>query len=202
MSNCIKDLFDYDLVKKCCRCGVLSLMSNFYKDKTKRNGYRPECKIISKKYCKKYYYDNQDRLLNKQKVYDKQNRAEINSIERMRRQSDINYRSIKNTRCRIHHALNGKSKSSSTREILGFDIETYKWWIEWQMTPEMNWENFEIDHVKPICLFDVSKDEELKEAFNWKNTQLLLKADHKQKAVKFNSLDYQLQFIKAYQFLI
>ena len=39
----------------------------------------------------------------------------------------------------------------------------------------MNWSNIEIDHVKPICMFDVSKDEELKEAFSLKNTQPLLK---------------------------
>jgi len=39
---------------------------------------------------------------------------------------------------------------------------------KYQMTPVMNWSNIEIDHVKPISLFDVSKDEELKEAFNWK----------------------------------
>ena len=50
-------------------------------------------------------------------------------------------------------------------------------------------------------MFDLSKDEELKEAFNWKNTQLLLKQDHQQKGIKFNFLDYQLQFIEAYQFL-
>ena len=42
------------------------------------------------------------------------------------------------------------------------------------MTPEMNWSNFEIDHVKPICVFDISNDEELRECFNWKKTQLLL----------------------------
>ena len=50
-------------------------------------------------------------------------------------------------------------------------------------------------------MFDVSKVEELKEAFNWKNTQPLLKQDHQQKGTKFNTLDYQLQFIKAYQFI-
>ena len=37
----------------------------------------------------------------------------------------------------------------------------------------MNWDNINIDHVKPICLFDVSKDEELKAAFNYINTQPL-----------------------------
>ena len=65
----------------------------------------------------------------------------------------------------------------------------------------MNWSNIEIDHVKPICLFDVSKDVELREAFSWQNTQPLLKHDHQKKGIKFNFLDYQLQFIKAYQFL-
>ena len=65
----------------------------------------------------------------------------------------------------------------------------------------MNWSNTEVDNVKPICMFDVSKDEEIGEAFNWKNTQPLLKQDHLQKGTKFNFLEYQLQFIKAYQFL-
>ena len=61
-------------------------------------------------------------------------------------------------------------KSSSTKDILGIDIDTYRKWIEWQFTPEMNWSNTEVDHVKPIRMFDVSKDEELKEVFSWKNT--------------------------------
>ena len=33
------------------------------------------------------------------------------------------------------------------------------------MTPEMKWSDMEIDHVESICKFDLSKDEELKEAF-------------------------------------
>ena len=69
------------------------------------------------------------------------------------------------------------------------------------MTPDMTRDNIEIDQVKAICLFDLSKDEELKEAFSWKKTQPLLKHNHQQKGTKFNLLDYQLQFIKAYQFI-
>ena len=93
------------------------------------------------------------------------------------------------------------TKKSSSINILGIDIDLYRKWLEFQFTPERNWENIEIDHVKPICMFDVTKDEELKEAFNWRNTQPLLKQDHVQKGIKFNFLDYQLQFIKAYQFI-
>ena len=105
------------------------------------------------------------------------------------------------TRSRIHHALNGKTKQSSTKEILGIDIDTYRKWIEFQFTPEMNWSNIEIDHVKPFCMFDISDDEQLKEAFSWKNTQPLFKHDHQKKGTKYNFLDYRLQFIKSYQFL-
>ena len=115
--------------------------------------------------------------------------------------TDVNFRLIHNTRRRIHHALNGKTKSSSTRDILGIDIDTYRKSIEFQFTPDMTWNNIQIDHVKPICLFDVSDEEQLKEGFNWKNTQPLLKHDHQQKGIKFNFLDYQQQFIKAYQFI-
>ena len=61
--------------------------------------------------------------------------------------------------------------------------------------------NIEIDHVKPICMFDVSNDEEIKEALNWKNTQTLLKEVHYHKGVNFILLDYQKQFIKAEKFL-
>ena len=82
------------------------------------------------------------------------------------------------------------SKQSSTKKILGIDIETYKNWIEYQMTPEMNWSNIEIDHVKVNSLFDVSKDEELGEASNWKNTQPLLKEVHQEKGINFYFLDY------------
>ena len=93
------------------------------------------------------------------------------------------------------------TKQSSTKDILGIDINLYRKWIECQMTPEMNWINIEIDHVKAISLFDISDDHQLKEAFIWRNTQPLLKKDHQQKGIKFIVLDYQLQFIKAYQFL-
>ena len=197
MSNCIKDLYDYDSVKKCCRCKSICLKSNFQK---KKNNLFPQCK-----FCKKNYVYNQDRLLNKQKLYEKQNRDKINTrlkeYVKNRKETDVDFRLFRNTKQRIHHALNGKLKSSSTKDKLGIDINTYKRWIEFQMTPEMKWSKIEIGHVKPICMFDVSKDEEIKLAYSWKNTQLLLKNDHQQKGIKFNFLDYQLQFIKAYQFI-
>ena len=134
-------------------------------------------------------------------MYQYKNREKRNLRERKRIAIDFNYRLIKNTRRKTHQALKGKSKSSSTIDILGIDINTFKRWIEFQMTPEMNWLNIEIDHVKPICLFDVSQVEELGEAFCWKNTQPLLEEVYSQKGIYFIFLDYQLQVIKSYQFI-
>ena len=118
-----------------------------------------------------------------------------------RYKTDINYRLNCKARSRTYKTSKGMTKQSSSINILGIDIDLYRKWLEFQFTPEMNWENIEIDHVKPICMFDVTKDEELKEAFNRRNTQPLLKQDHVQKGIKFNFLEYQLQFIKAYQFI-
>ena len=38
MRTCIKDLVDYDLTKKCCRCKMICLKSNFHKNKTMSDG--------------------------------------------------------------------------------------------------------------------------------------------------------------------
>ena len=169
------------------------------------DGLQSQCKFCVNGYNKNYYVANQDRLLNKQKVYNKENRNKIttrmNEYVKNRMKTNVNFRLIRNTRRRIHQDLNGKLKSSTTREILGIEIYLYRKCLEFQLTPEMNWENIEIYHVKPICFFDVSDDEQLREAFSWKNTQPLLKKDHQLKGIKFNFLDYQLQFIKAYQFI-
>ena len=139
---------------------------------------------------KEYQLKNHDKTIARKRIYSN------NKYE-----TDVNFRLICNTRQRFHHALNGKSKSSSTRDTLGIDIDTYRKWIEYQMTLDMTWDNIEIDHLQPICMLDVSDDEQLKEATSWKNTQPLLKQDHRRKGIKFSFLDYKLQFIKAYQFL-
>ena len=212
MSNCIKDLYDYDLVKKCLKCGMISLKSNFHKNKNRNDGLQSRCKFCVNEYYLKnnekiilktrdWSKNNPEKVKQNQKKYNEQNKEKRNIYLKNRREIDINFRLISNTRNRIYKSLKGMTKQSTTKEVLGIDVDLYIKWIEFQMTPEMNWSNIEIDHVKAICLFDVSDDEQLREAFNWKNTQPLLKHDHQKKGIKFNFLDYQLQFIKAYQFI-
>ena len=148
------------------------------------DGFQPYCKSCLKKYflknrdrlldkrkcyikenadrIKEYQMKNHDKITNYNKQYFQQNKKKINETRRQyeknKIKTDVNFRLIRSTRRRSHHALNGKSKSSSTRDILGIDINSYRKWIEFQFTPEMTWDNIEIDQVQTICLFDVSKD--------------------------------------------
>ena len=155
------------------------------------DGLHPQCKFCAKKFynenrekTRKYYLENRDKI----KKYQLKNRDQINTrmneYIRKRIKTDVNFRLIRNTSRRFQYAFNGKTKSSFTKDIIGIDIDSYRKWLEFQMTPEINWSNIEKEHFKAICVFDVSKDEELREAFNWKNTQPLLKHDHQQKGRK------------------
>ena len=96
MSSCIKDLYDYDLVKKCSKCEIISLKSNFHKSKLTKNGHRSACKICEKNFHlnnrdrkKEYYRNNRDQLLDKMKNYNKLNREKINVYEKNKREKMI-----------------------------------------------------------------------------------------------------------------
>ena len=72
-------------------------------------------------------------------------------------------------------------KTSAIKKLNGICINLLRQWIEYQMSPEMNWRYIQIDSAKPNISFDLSKDEELREMFNWKNMQPLLKNENLQK---------------------
>ena len=123
--------------------------------------YRNECIQCRNIQQKEYESENREKIKKYKKQYFQHNRNKINESRKTyfkNRKKHVNFRLICNTRRRIHHALNGKWKSPSTREFLGIDIDLYRKWIEWQFKPEMNWSHTEVDHIKPICMFDVSKD--------------------------------------------
>ena len=190
----------------------MNLKSNFHKRTLSKDGLYDQCMVCRKEYYMNIsikiiqkqidsYLENRDRL----KEYQLLNHDKIPTRKKIysnnRYKTDISFRLVCRTRSRIRQDLRRKIKSISIKKNLGIDIDLYRKWVEFQFTPEMNWSTIEIDHLKSIYSFDVSKDEELNETFCWKNTQPSLKHNHLLKGTKFNSLNYQLQSIKAYQFL-
>ena len=45
MSSCNKVFYDYDLVKKCCRCGIVKFKSDFHKGILSKDGLYNQCKV-------------------------------------------------------------------------------------------------------------------------------------------------------------
>ena len=86
MSICIKDLYDYDLVKKCCRCKNILLKSNFYKDYNRKDGLQRICIIC----IKHYHIKNKDRR---------------NALKKHKRKTDFNFKLICNIRIRTNKAF-------------------------------------------------------------------------------------------------
>ena len=84
MSSYFKDLYDYDLVKKCCRCGSFSLKSNFRKKFKSKDGLDPRCRLCRIQYydqsltkVKEYHSDKRDQILMNQKFFYSENYDKI-----------------------------------------------------------------------------------------------------------------------------
>ena len=115
---------DEDL-KRCSKCKNEKELSEF-NVRTDTQKYRKQCRGCIKLIKKEYQTNNKDKISLYNKDYFQHNKNKIYESRKNRRKTDVNFRLICNTRRRIHHALNGKSKSISTEEILGIDIEKYK----------------------------------------------------------------------------
>lgn len=85
-----------------------------------------------------------------------------------------------------------KRKSSKTSILLGCDIESFKKYLENNFEKGMSWENYgnginkwNIDHTKPISLFNLNIFEQQKIAFNYKNCKPMWSIDNFKKNNKF-----------------
>jgi hypothetical protein len=103
-----------------------------------------------------------------------------------RRRIDPIFRLITNQRTRINRALSRDTKLDSMIALLGCSARFYKKYISGLFLPGMSWEarNFEIDHIQPICLFDLTTLKGQKAALNYRNTQPLFRADNLRKGAK------------------
>ena len=77
-------------------------------------------------------------------------------------------------------------------ELIGCNEDELKLHLEKQFIENMNFENYgdwQVDHIKPISLFNLNNENEMLECFNYKNLQPLWEIDNKIKSNKFIFLD-------------
>ena len=90
------------------------------------------------------------------------------------------------------------SKSNKANYYLGIKVSSYRAYIESLFTGDMNWSNrsvlWQIDHIKPLSLFNLLDENECLSAFNYKNTQPLTKEENLRKSNNYISKE-QIEII-------
>jgi hypothetical protein len=178
-------------IKKCTCCKIEKELNEFWFNK-KQNIYHPNCKTCKYEKSKKYInvskeqksiYDATYREKHKEQLkISKKEEYERNKSKYIKRvlknQRTLEGRLKHNIRTRISSAISRRSNSSKT--LLGCEIVFYISYLEYLFDYSMSWDNYgtywHIDHINPICNFNLTIDEQRLLAFNWKNTRPL-KAD-------------------------
>lgn len=95
---------------------------------------------------------------------------------RVRYHTDPQFRLANIIRARMTSAIKNKHKVGSAIEALGCSINELTTYLEDQFEPGMSWDNhgrfgWHIDHIKPLCKFDLTDIEQFKEACHHTNLQ-------------------------------
>jgi uncharacterized membrane protein YheB (UPF0754 family) len=180
-------------MKQCIKCKNLYELENFPKDISRKDGHRSYCfqcnrLIINESTLKRKHKRHQENIINREliseynkKYYDK-NKQQYQKYFKNKMKTDINFRLSVNFRSRINSALKKGCKKTSSFDLLGCSIEEYKLYLEKQFDENMNWENYgkywDIDHIKPCTMFNLTCLEEQKQCFHYSNTQPLSKKEN------------------------
>lgn len=135
-------------------------------------------------YAKEYREKNRDLIAEKMSLYYRENKHKVLKTQTKyhanRLRDDSSYRIACNLRARLGSALKaqGTRKKNTTLELLGCTKEKLREHLETQFKEGMSWDNYgrngwHIDHVRPLCAFDLSNQNELRDACHFSNLQPL-----------------------------
>jgi hypothetical protein len=194
--------------KKCTKCHYVKDISDFNKDKNKKDGLRTICRECVKinnllfreknpiKYResqKKYRDNNKEKESLRQKVWKNNNKDIITQYsteyEKIRKKKDPIYYLIRICRSRTHlyFKLKNITKKNRTFDIIGCSPEFLKEHIEKQFTEGMSWEligeKIHIDHKIPLSSAKI--DSEVHRLCHYTNLQPLWAEDNLKKSNKW-----------------
>lgn len=188
---------------KCSKCGEIKPKEDFFKESKNPLGYAYACKECKRKQQKEYMQT--DEYKEKISAWNKVYRRKDKFIEyrtnyyRTRRINDPYFRLCMNIRGRISKAIKRNSKRGKSLELLGCSVEFLKRHLEKKFLPGMTWDNYgsewQIDHIVPCSLFDMSDKWHQFVCFNWRNLQPLWTKDNQ---VKHNMLPENYKEIIEY----
>lgn len=199
--------------RECTNCLVIKPLIQFYKRQC-------TCKSCKKDIQKEYYHNlpadvkkerNQKSHLkhrsNPEAIEKKRQRQieyEIRNKEKRRIQraitrkkrywEDLDYRIEILLRTRLYKAVK-RNKMASAKDLVGCTSSELRNYIESMWKPEMTWGNYgtiwEIDHIIPICTFDLSDLEAQKKCFHYMNLQPLFRTTDIAKSFGYDEIGNQ-----------
>ena len=177
----------------CPQCKTKKPLSDFYKKKTNKYGYKHTCKACEKIFRKEYYSGNKEKEDLNHSKYISKNKDSVNKRRNERYSENHDQkRIVANTyiknktsdpKERVYFfALKyiGKHKKSSSKpvDLLGCNAELFSDHLENHFQKNMSWSNYGIgknkwsmDHKKPINSFNLFDDNQEKTCFNYSNIQ-------------------------------
>lgn len=93
--------------------------------------------------------------------------------------------------------LNGRTKTDTTKNILGCSIKKFKQHIEDQFTDGMTWDNWthdgwHLDHIIPCANFDLECGYQQAVCFHWSNYQPLWGSENMSKNANIPDLGIKI----------
>lgn len=114
----------------------------------------------------------------------------ITKYARDKRKKDTHYRNKETLSRALIRSLKQSHGINRIENLCGCKISTLIRHIQKQFKPGMEWSNhgrdgWHIDHIKPCCQFDLTKIEDQKKCFNYKNLRPLWKKDNLSRRKKY-----------------
>ncbi len=124
-----------------------------------------------------------------QSTYQSENRIKLREYKRVWHYNKCNndpaFKLNKNIRKGIWESLKRNKQGRSWELLVGFSLEQLKTHLESKFENGMNWKNYgewHVDHVKPICSFDLADVEQFKDCWSLDNLRPLWAVDNLKKS--------------------
>lgn len=177
-------------MKKCSKCLVDKDFSEFVKDKKKHDGLYSSCKSCNNNRIKKWHDENSEEFAKYQSEWSRANRKSVTDQQRRwrERQSD-EYKLARSIAYRLKIVLSGV-RSKQVIDALGCSPEELRKHLESKFKPGMTWENhsvtgWHIDHIRPLCSFDLKDPEQFAKACHYTNLQPLWAKENSAKSGRY-----------------
>ena len=202
-------------LKICSKCRRELPLSSFYKRENYNDGLDLQCvecrrerqRIVN---ATTKHRENQKRYQQSKKGKLQTKAANKRFLEykrnwvKTKRESDIEFKIATNLRTRFNHMISDYHlyKWNSTFIYLGCTVDAFVDYFEDLFQKGMTWENYgqwHIDHIIPLTYFDLTKEENLYIAWNYRNLQPLWGGENCSKAGKIPyDVEERISKIKEY----